>query len=207
MEPFAFWSLNLAFNRARRSPEKLGADRIGRIFTVGHSTRSIDDFAELVRAEGVGRIADVRRFPASRRHPHFTREVFEKELSERGIAYEWWGEELGGRRSSTARSRHTAWRNDAFQGYADHMDTVEFRAALTRLEEEVTRPPPTAIMCAESLWWKCHRRLIADALTMRGAEVTHILGPGTTQAHKPHPEMRRGEDGYPVYDLGEKPLF
>lgn len=174
------------------------------IFTVGHGTRTTDALAELLREAGVALLADVRRFPGSRRHPHFAREALVESLPALGIAYDWRGEELGGRRSRApdGSSRHPAWRNAAFAGYADYMDTPPFRTALERLEAQARAGTVLAVMCAETLWWRCHRRLIADALLMHGFEVVHLIGPGNSSAHPLNESARRGDDGYPVYDVG-----
>ena len=176
---------------------------MSRVFTVGHGTRTTEELATVLQSAGVGRLIDVRRFPGSRRHPHFSREALERSMPERGIRYEWWGEDLGGRRSRTTKTtRHVAWRNAGFQGYADYMDSDRFRAALERLEDVARTEPPLAIMCAETLWWRCHRRLISDALHLRGVEVIHLIAPDESQPHRPHPDMRADELGRPVYDVG-----
>jgi uncharacterized protein (DUF488 family) len=174
------------------------------LFTVGHGTRTADELVEVLRGAQIALVVDVRRFPGSRRHPHFAREALERSLPAAGITYDWRGEELGGRRSRTevrGRSRHLAWRNDGFRNYADYMDTDSFRAAVDRLEADAeTRR--VAIMCAETLWWRCHRQLIADALTVHGIDVVHLVGPGESQPHRLHAAARI-EDGRPVYDVGE----
>ena len=172
-----------------------------RLFTVGHGTRSVDELAVVVTGAGVPTIVDVRRFPGSRRHPHLARANLEAQLPTRGVAYEWC-EALGGRRRRVAGSRHTAWRNDAFAAYADHMDTPEFRLALDDLLDRL----PLAVMCAETLWWRCHRRLIADAATLQGVEVTHLLDEGKSQPHRLHEAVRRDDEGRPVYDGGQPRL-
>ena len=185
-----------------------------RIYTVGHGARSLEEFIGLLRAAGIGVLCDVRRYPGSRRHPQFGREALAEALADAGISYEWHGEALGGRRSRREDSRHTALHNAAFGGYADHMDTTQFRAALTALVERAESSERLAVMCAETLWWRCHRSLIADALTMRGAEVVHLIRAASQtgvnpvvdieqQRHRPHPTVRRGEDGWPVYDVSE----
>jgi uncharacterized protein (DUF488 family) len=151
----------------------------------------------------VARVADVRRFPASRRHPHFARDALEQWLPAGGVAYEWWGEELGGRRTAVPveSSRHPAWRDDSFRAYAEHMDTRVFRDAFEALVAQ-TPGRPTTVMCAETVWWRCHRRLIADAATLRGIDVLHLgLGPDP-RPHVLHPAVRVGTDGWPVYDVG-----
>lgn len=178
------------------------------LYTVGHGNRSLDELASILCDGGISRLVDVRRFPGSRRHPHFSRSGLEIELPARGIAYEWWGEELGGRRRSpAAESRHPAWRDPAFRAYADHMDTDEFRQALTGLLA-ASGDARVALMCAETLWWRCHRRLIADASVVRGTPVVHLLGAGRRQDHPLNPAVRVGTDGWPVYDVGvDRPLL
>jgi uncharacterized protein (DUF488 family) len=174
------------------------------VFTVGHGTRTTEELAGLLRAADVALLVDVRRFPGSRRHPHFARESLAESLPPLGVEYDWRGEELGGRRSrrKDGTSRHPAWRNDAFGAYADYMDTPAFRRALQQLEDDARRGPRLAVMCAETLWWRCHRRLIADALALRGAEVVHLIQPGASSPHPPNDAARLGDDGYPVYDVG-----
>lgn len=170
------------------------------VHTVGHGARPIDAFLATVREAGVSTLIDVRRFPGSRRHPQFGRDALAEALGRAGIGYEWHGEALGGRRSRRPDSRHTALRTAAFAGYADHMDTAEFRTAIDALVARA-RTEKLAIMCAETVWWHCHRMLIADALVMRGATVVHLLDVGRTDAYRPHPTVRRGSDGWPVYDV------
>jgi uncharacterized protein (DUF488 family) len=171
-----------------------------RIFTVGHGSRSLDELVATLKDAGVVRLVDVRRFPGSRRFPHFGRDALAEALPRAGIAYDFRGDALGGRRRAPAApSRHPAWREPAFRAYADYTDTAPFREAIVALEEDAVREA-SAFMCAERLWWQCHRRLIADALALRGAEVVHLLGPGERQAHALHPDVRVGEDGWPVYD-------
>jgi uncharacterized protein (DUF488 family) len=178
---------------------------VGTVFTVGHGTRSADELIEVLGAAGIDQVADVRRFPGSRRHPHFSREQMQEWLPAAGIAYSWRGEELGGRRSRVAgASRHPAWRNAAFQGYADHTESTAYRSAIESLEAESTTIR-LAVMCAETLWWRCHRRLIADTLELRGTHVMHLIKPGAEQRHVLHPAVRLDEGGWPVYDVGETP--
>jgi uncharacterized protein (DUF488 family) len=177
----------------------------GTVFTIGHGTRSADELIEILRAARIGHLVDVRRFPGSRRHPHFAREEMERWLPKAGVAYSWRGEGLGGRRSrSPGASRHPAWRNAAFQGYADFTDTAVYRGAIAQLELE-SRTAQLAVMCAETLWWRCHRRLIADTLQLRGTPVIHLIKLGSQQRHALHPAVRSDEQGWPVYDVGETP--
>jgi len=147
------------------------------IFTVGHSTRSVDELLALLREVGVERLADVRAYPSSRRHPQFNRDALGAWLGEAGIDYRHMPG-LGGRRSPVPGSVNGGWREVAFQGYADHMGSAEFQHDLAGLEA-AARESPTAIMCAEAVWWRCHRRLIADALVARGWRVEHLgIGDG-----------------------------
>lgn len=173
------------------------------LYTVGHGTRSTEELAEVVRDGGVARIVDVRRFPGSRRHPHFAREALEVALPALGVAYEWRGEELGGRRHAKPIevTRHPAWREASFRGYADYMDTDAFRTACDALLGE-SDGVASAVMCAETVWWRCHRRLIADAATLRGHDVLHLGLAARPQPHRLHPAVRVGDDGWPVYDVG-----
>jgi uncharacterized protein (DUF488 family) len=145
------------------------------VSTIGHSTRSLEEFVALLRGEEIELVADVRRYPASRMHPHFNGEALRQSLAEAGMRYEGYPD-LGGRRAPAAGSSNTRWRNAAFRGYADYMETPAFQDALTQLMAAAA-DARTAIMCAEAPWWRCHRALIADALKARGVEVVHIMGP------------------------------
>ena len=172
--------------------------------TVGHGTLPADDFAALVSDAGIGLVVDVRSFPASRRHPQFGREAMERWLPDVGVAYRW-EPRLGGRRRPRPDSPHGSLRVPAFRGYADHMETEEFGVAVDELLAEAgTRT--AAVMCAESVWWRCHRRLLADAaFLLRGAAVEHLFHDGRLDPHRPTPEAR--VDGRRlVYDGGEPGL-
>lgn len=142
------------------------------VSTVGHSTRSAPELLGILRGADVQLVADVRAFPSSRRHPQFNRAALAEWLRESGIGYEHMPG-LGGRRKPAPDSPNAGWREAAFQGYADYMASEEFRDALADLER-MARERPTAVMCAEAVWWSCHRRLIADALTARGWRVQHL---------------------------------
>jgi uncharacterized protein (DUF488 family) len=152
----------------------------------------------LLRRHGIGLVADVRAYPTSRRVPDASREALERWLPEEGIAYAHMPE-LGGRRRARAGSAENAgWQSEGFRAYADHMRTDEFLGALERLEA-AARERPTAVMCAEGLWWRCHRRLISDALLVRGWAVRHILPDGELAEHE-LPEfalVEGGELSYP----------
>jgi uncharacterized protein (DUF488 family) len=153
------------------------------ILTVGHSTHELERFVRLLRGRGVKLLADVRRYPASRRLPHFNAGALAEALAAAGIAYERLGDELGGRRRPRPGSRSAGWREAQFQGYADHMATPEFAAGLARLEW-LAAERRTAYMCAEGDWRRCHRKLISDALVARGWRVVHLLRDGTLEEHE-----------------------
>jgi uncharacterized protein (DUF488 family) len=170
------------------------------IYTAGHSTRTLAELATLLESAGVKALADVRRFPASRRHPQHNRGELERGLASLGIGYEWLGEELGGRRSQMVppeQSPNRAWQVAAFRNYADAMATPAFLAAVERFEA-LARRVPTAFLCAEKLWWQCHRRLLADLMLARGWRVVHLLEPGESHDHRLS-EWARVEDGMVRY--------
>ncbi|MCK6589599.1 MAG: DUF488 domain-containing protein [Polyangiaceae bacterium] len=173
------------------------------LYTVGHSTRPIDELLGLLHEHAVASVVDVRRFPGSRRHPQYSQEALKASLAGLGIAY-LHKVELGGRRSLRAGSLNTAWRNASFRAYADHMDSAEFRDALAELIDHASRRR-TAIMCAEVLPHRCHRRLIADALVARGIDVIHILARGRTEPHVLNPQARILEDGRLRYVAQSEP--
>jgi uncharacterized protein (DUF488 family) len=152
------------------------------IWTIGHSTRTIEEFVRALQANGIKLVADVRLLPGSKRYPQFNKEKLAKSLSDHAIGYEHFPE-LGGRRKPRRDSRNTAWRNEAFRGYADYMDTAEFSRGIARLRELAERHGAAAIMCAEAVWWKCHRSLIADYLKAQGIEVIHIIDANKTEPH------------------------
>ncbi len=166
------------------------------LWTVGHSTHPIEGFLELLRAHGITRIADVRRFPGSRAHPHFNPEALAATLGERGIAYTPMLA-LGGRRKTRPDSPHVAWRNDAFRGYADYMDTPEFQAAAEQLAT-LARAERVAVMCAEAVWWRCHRSMISDYFKASGWTVLHIIGAGEAKEH-PYTSVAKVVDGTLTY--------
>ena len=173
------------------------------IRTLGHGTLAVEDFVELCRSARVGTVVDVRRYPGSRRHPHFGREAMEGWLAEAGLGYRWLPA-LGGRRAAAPDSPNVALRNPQFRGYADHMAGEEFRAGCAELLD-VARSVPVAVMCAESLWWRCHRRLLADHLVLvAGLSVEHVLPDGRLASHTPASEARADGD-HLVYDLQAQP--
>ena len=151
------------------------------MFTVGHSTRAVDDFVALLRAHGVTCLADVRTVPRSRHNPQFNKDSLPDSLSKAGIGYVHMPG-LGGLRHARPDSINRGWRNASFRGYADYMQTPEFEQNLERLIE-LAKESCVAIMCAEAVPWRCHRSLIADALTLRGVRVLDIMSLTRTQVH------------------------
>jgi uncharacterized protein (DUF488 family) len=176
------------------------APRSTTVWTVGHSTRAIDEFIGLLAGHGVELIADVRRFPGSRRLPQFGREELEAALSDAGIGYRWLPA-LGGRRRPDPATTNLGWRLPAFRGYADHMATEEFAGGW--FEMSMLYPGlRTAVMCAELLWWRCHRRLISDLLVSLGVEVLHIRDERPAEPHRllPPARLAAGRLSYPAVD-------
>ena len=153
-----------------------------KIWTIGHSRRTIDEFISLLQANQIRLLVDVRSLPGSKRYPQFNKEALADSLGKTGIRYEHFPE-LGGRRKAKPESKNTAWRNASFRGYADYMETEEFRKGVERLLDLAGGAGPTAIMCAEAVWWRCHRSLISDYLKARRIEVMHILDANKTQLH------------------------
>jgi hypothetical protein len=151
------------------------------IWTIGHSTRTLGEFIDLLHQNQVATLVDVRHFPGSRRFPHFHKESLRGSLTDAGIRYEHLVE-LGGRRPVRPDSHNIAWRNASFRGYADYMETQPFRDGVDRLLE-IARSCRTAIMCSEAVWWRCHRSMIADYLKAIGVRVLHILSPTQVQEH------------------------
>lgn len=173
------------------------------LWTIGHSNRSWDVFASMLAEAEIEVLADVRRFAGSRRHPHFSRDAMPPALAEVGIRY-WPLPALGGRRAPRKDSPNTAWRVEAFRGYADHLASAEYTEARDALMETARRAR-TSVMCAEALWWQCHRRLIADDFAARGWYVQHLMGPGKQAPHAPHPDAVN-VDGVLRYPARQLPL-
>jgi uncharacterized protein (DUF488 family) len=155
------------------------------IFTVGHSTRTVEELVEMLRAHGVERLVDVRTIPRSRHNPQFNRETISKALHNRRLSYRYM-KALGGLRHASRNSINRGWRNASFRGYADYMQTQNFEKALERLVE-LAEQKSTAIMCAEAVPWRCHRSLIADALIVRGFEVQDIMSATNAKPHVLNP--------------------
>ena len=176
------------------------------LLTFGHGTASAERMTELLRGAGVSVLVDVRTAPGSRRHPHVARAELERWLPEAGFSYRW-DKRLGGFRKAAPDSPDTAWREDMFRGYAAHMRTEDFRAAMDEVLAQAAADR-TVVMCAESLWWRCHRRLLADfAVAARDVPVRHLLHDGRIEDHRLSPGLRRRDDGLLVYDAGQESLL
>jgi len=188
-----------------------------RIWTIGHSTRAIDEFISLLKQNEIKLLVDVRAWPGSKRYPQFNKDALAELLNAHKIRYEHFPE-LGGKRKSKPDSRNTAWRNASFRGYADYMETEQFQKGMERLLDvagqgaaawaateakhdggEAVIPCAVAIMCAEAVWWRCHRSLIADYLKARGVEVLHILGANKVEPH-PYTSAARTVNGELSYE-------
>ena len=176
------------------------------LVTFGHGTASADRIAQLLRGAAVTGVVDIRIAPGSRRNPHVARSELERWLPGQGISYRW-EKRLGGFRRAAPDSPDTVWREAAFRGYAGHMRTAEFLAAVAELLDQAAGQR-TAVMCSESLWWRCHRRLVADFVSVaRQVPVRHLMPDGRLAAHQPTPGLRLRPDGLLVYDAGQPPLL
>ena len=176
------------------------------MLTFGHGTATAERMTELLRGADVAVLVDVRTAPGSRRHPHVARAELERWLPEAGISYRW-DKRLGGFRKAAPDSPDTAWREDMFRGYAAHMRTDGFRAAMDEVLAQAGTDR-TVVMGAESLWWRCHRRLLADfAVASRDVPVRHLLHDGRIEEHRLSPGLRRRDDGLLVYDAGQATLL
>jgi uncharacterized protein (DUF488 family) len=167
------------------------------IYTVGHSNRDLEPFLDLLAEFGIGFVADIRRFPSSRAFPHFNKGSLQQSLQERGVGYRW-VEAMGGRRHGEDASRQTGLSSPAFRSYAEHMNAGVFRGAAAALLEACAETR-VAVMCAEKLFWKCHRLLVSDYFTTAGARVVHILEQWRSQEHQLSPQVRMGPDGSILY--------
>jgi uncharacterized protein (DUF488 family) len=172
------------------------------VFTIGHSTRSADELIGLLRAHRIEWLFDVRRYPGSRRNPQFGQAALEQSLVEAGIGYVH-EPDLGGRRRPAKGSPNAFWENEQFRGYADHMADHGFQEAVSRVME-AGRRGPAVVMCAELHPSRCHRRMLADALLLRGASVTHIIDAHRDEPHQPPAAMREAPGGHPVYPSPEQ---
>jgi len=196
------------------------------LLTYGHGTEPAARTVAILAGAGVSSLVDIRTAPGSRRHPQFARAAMEEWLPEAGIAYRW-EKRLGGFRKPSAGNPDVAWREDMFRGYAEHMRSADFRTAIDAVLAEVglaeaglaeaglaetdhadAGPGLVTVMCSESLWWRCHRRLVADFVSVaRGVEVRHLMHDGRTEAHRPSPGLRLRDDGLLVYDSGQPTLL
>lgn len=170
---------------------------VGSIWTVGHSTRSAEEFNHILSVHEIAVLVDVRSFPGSRRYPQFNKEHLRESLAAGGIQY-LHAPALGGRRSPNPNSKNMAWKNASFRAYADHLDSAEFKQGIKELLQ-VARKDRTAVMCAEALWWRCHRSLIADYLKSQGWEVFHIAGEKEPELH-PYTSVARIVEGRLSYE-------
>jgi uncharacterized protein (DUF488 family) len=179
------------------------ADRplVGEAWTIGHSTHALPAFLDLLQANGIEMVADVRRFPGSRRHPQFGADALASSLQANGIAYHWFPELGGRRRPNLLEPEGSAWRHPSFRAYAQYLRTEEFAQELCSLMN-VAMGSRTAIMCSELLWWRCHRRLIADAMVFCGWRVTHIMGAKESSTHRLALPVRVTPEGL-SYALGD----
>jgi uncharacterized protein (DUF488 family) len=175
-----------------------------RLLTFGHGTATQDEIVALLRGAGVRAVVDIRTAPGSRRNPHVARGELARWLPEAGSDYRW-DRRLGGFRRPPPDSPDVVWRNASFRGYAAHTRSPEFTAALDDLVAQVAGT--TTVMCSEAVWWRCHRRLLADAVGLtRGGQVSHLMHDGRLVPHRPTPGARVRDDGLLVYDAGQAPL-
>ena len=191
------------------------------LLTYGHGTESAERTLAILTGAGVCSLVDIRTAPGSRRNPQFVRAAMQEWLPDAGIAYRW-EKRLGGFRKPSVGNPDLAWREDMFRGYAEHMRSADFRAAidpvlaetvlaetgLAETGQDDARSGLVTVMCSESLWWRCHRRLVADFVSVaRGVEVRHLMHDGHTQVHRPSPGLRLRDDGLLVYDSGQPTLL
>jgi uncharacterized protein (DUF488 family) len=182
------------------------------LLTYGHGTEPAERTTEILRAAGVSSLVDIRTAPGSRRNPQFARTALEDWLPEAGIAYRW-EKRLGGFRRPGPDNPDVVWREDMFRGYAEHMRSPDFRTAIDAVLAEAAAlaeagQHQTTVMCSESLWWRCHRRLVADfAAVARGIEVSHLMHDGRLEPHRPTQGVRLRDDGLLVYDAGQDQLM
>ena len=175
----------------------MNAEHTPVIYTIGHSTHPAEQFLALLRAHEVRQVADIRTVPKSRCHPHFNSDALDAFLHAHGIVYRHFPS-LGGLRKPRPDSVNSGWRHPSFRGYADHMATAEFSAGVDALLE-FSRAATTTVMCAEAVWWQCHRQLLADALLAQRVPVRHIIGPGDAKPHRlsEFAQVREGRITYP----------
>ena len=174
------------------------------IYTIGHSTRTGEEFITILQSFKIELLADIRTYPGSKRYPHFNKETLEQTLRDKKIIYQHFPE-LGGRRKPSKDSGNTAWKNDAFRGYADHMETADFKLGIKKLEA-VASQHRTAYMCSEAVWWRCHRSMISDHLKWKGWTVLHIMNENKSEEH-PYTSPAKIIDGKLSYREDQQALF
>ena len=176
------------------------------LLTYGHGTDAAERTAARLREAGVMSLVDIRIAPGSKRNPQFSRAELERWLPEAGIAYRW-EKRLGGFRKPSPGNPDTAWREEMYRGYAEHMRSPDFVSAIDAVLAEAVQWQ-VAVMCSESLWWRCHRKLLADfAAIARGVDVRHLMHDGRAEPHRPSGGLHLREDGFLVYDAGQAPLL
>jgi uncharacterized protein (DUF488 family) len=174
------------------------------IYTIGHSTRTLEELVALLQTFSIEMLVDVRSYPGSKRYPHFNKESLSKKLPAKDLLY-LHIQCLGGRRKALPQSKNTAWKNDAFRGYADYMETGDFKKGVDELEKTGSRYR-TAFMCSEAVWWRCHRSMIADYMKVNGWKVLHILNNKKTEEH-PFTAAAKIVDGYLSYSATQQNIF
>jgi len=174
------------------------------IYTIGHSTRTQEEFLSILRSFKIELLADIRTYPGSKRYPHFNKENLQQTLAAEKITYQHFPE-LGGRRKPSRDSRNDAWKNDAFRGYADYMETADFKQGIKKLEE-LAAQYRTAYMCSEAVWWRCHRSLVSDYLKWKGWDVMHIMNENKSEEH-PYTSPAKIVDGRLDYQKDQQALF
>lgn len=173
------------------------------IWTIGHSTRSLEEFIEMLNSFNIKLVADIRSFPGSRKFPHFNKEALAGSLPAHEIEY-LHIKNLGGRRKVNPDSKNTTWHHPAFRGYADFMDTETFHEGIHKLEE-IAKTKRTAYMCSEAVWWRCHRSMVSDYLKANGWLVMHIMGVAKAQEH-PYTQPARIVNGCLTYELDQEEI-
>lgn len=169
------------------------------IYTIGHSTHTLEEFITMLQTFDIKFLADIRSFPGSRKYPQFNKENLQISIEEVGIHYTHWID-LGGRRKVKIDSKNNRWHNDSFKAYTDYMETLEFKNAILHLEK-VAIEQPTAYMCSEAVWWRCHRSMVSDYLKAKGWKVLHIMAKNKSQEH-PYTSPARLVNGEVVYSDG-----
>ncbi|HEY8687963.1 MAG TPA: DUF488 domain-containing protein [Chitinophagaceae bacterium] len=174
------------------------------IYTIGHSIRTQEEFISILQSFKIELLADIRSYPGSKRYPHFNKENLQKILPGYKIIYQHFSE-LGGRRKTSTDSKNTAWKNDAFRGYADYMGTEDFKKGISKLEDAALKNK-TAYMCSEAVWWRCHRSMVSDYLKWKGWKVLHIMAENKSEEH-PYTSPAKIVDGQLSYSKDQQTLF